>query len=327
MPFTFVDLFSSVGAFHYGAKRQGGTCKLMCEVDPERVDVYIRNHPGKYAVANDIRTLRDLPPHDLLLAGPPCQSYSTAGKRKGTKDPRGQLGFDLLRLIKKSMPKAVVIENVLGMMSDPFFGTIIKSLDEWGYFVNVFTLNAADFGCVQSRRRVFIVGTIRFVLGAPQPFPECDRDSAIKDIMRPDHGQDWLDTKLFRIFPPSKQIEMEGSGYVLAGQVRHVNRDIPDAVFGKPSSAASYKKGMRVFHERGRLPTLTGSDAGRVYVWVARRKGVRLLSPSEVYATLGFPTTFRPHAMASKAYLHARDTVAVPVVEAVVKWLKQQRAI
>jgi len=119
----------------------------------------------------DIRTVptSEIPDHDILTAGFPCQAFSIAGKRRGFDDTRGTLFFEVARILKDKQPKFFILENVKGLLSHDngnTFKTIISTLTELGYDLQWQVLNSKNFGVPQNRERVFIVGHLR---GQPRP--------------------------------------------------------------------------------------------------------------------------------------------------------------
>jgi len=142
--------------------------------------------------SGDIREIdsKDIPPHDLLCGGFPCQSFSVAGKRKGFTDTRGTLFFEILRIAKHHQPSLLLLENVKGLLSAPLidkagdtipgthgrvFETILKSLEELGYWWEYQILNSKNYGVPQNRERVFIIGHSRN--GCSRPiFPVTETD-------------------------------------------------------------------------------------------------------------------------------------------------------
>ena len=130
-------------------------------------DCYV-NHFGneiKY-VNEDIAKInkKDIPDHNLLVGGFPCQSFSIAGARKGFDDTRGTLFFEIARIAAVKKPKYLFLENVPGLLnhdSGRTFKTILRTLDELGYDVCWQVLNSKNFGVPQSRNRVFIIGYLR----------------------------------------------------------------------------------------------------------------------------------------------------------------------
>ena len=133
----------------------------------------------------DIREVRaeEIPDHDLLTAGFPCQSFSIAGKRGGFEDTRGTLFFEIARIAKQKQPRFLLLENVKGLLSHDkgkTFGTILNTLDELGYDLQWQVLNSKNFGVPQNRERVFIVGHLRGT-SRPEVFPIGTADT--KDII------------------------------------------------------------------------------------------------------------------------------------------------
>lgn len=130
---------------------------------------------GPGVVCGDVRDIdgSDLPEHDILVAGFPCQSFSIVGERKGLSDPRGQLFFEMVRLLEFRKPLAFIAENVKGLLnidSGATFDLVRSTLSSLGYSVSYKLLNAADYGVPQRRERVFIVG-VRRDLGVSYMFP------------------------------------------------------------------------------------------------------------------------------------------------------------
>lgn len=160
--FTFIDLFSGIGGFHLALRNIGGKCLGFSEIDKDAINAYSINfQENGYANIGDITKVENLPPHDLLTAGVPCQSWSIAGRNLGFDDDRGQLWNDTIFLLNKSRPKAFIFENVKGLV-DPrnqkALSYILKRIKEAGYHANYFVLNSYDYGVPQNRVRIYIVG-------------------------------------------------------------------------------------------------------------------------------------------------------------------------
>jgi DNA (cytosine-5)-methyltransferase 1 len=144
-------------------------CVGYSEIDKYAIQIY-----EKYFIHKnfgDIRKInaKRLPDFDVLIGGFPCQSFSVAGKRKGFKDTRGTLFFEIARIVAAKRPKLLLLENVKGLLSHQegrTFGTILSTLDELGYDLQWEVLNSKNFGVPQNRERVFIVGHLR---GEPRP--------------------------------------------------------------------------------------------------------------------------------------------------------------
>jgi DNA (cytosine-5)-methyltransferase 1 len=164
------ELFAGVGGFRIGLAAAGWKTTFSNQWEPSTKaqhasDVYVANFGEDGHTNLDIATVESLPKKiDLLVGGFPCQSFSIAGKRGGFNDTRGTLFFEIARIIAVKKPKAILLENVKGLLSHDngrTFETIIKALDELGYDVEWCVFNGTDFGKPQNRPRVYIRGFIR----------------------------------------------------------------------------------------------------------------------------------------------------------------------
>lgn len=160
--FDFVDLFSGIGGFHIALSELGGNSLGFSEINSDAINVYCKNHEiPKEKNFGDITKIKNLPKHDLLVAGVPCQSWSIAGKNLGFEDDRGQLWNDTIYLLSQSKPKAFIFENVKGL-ADPrnreSLRYIMERIKEAGYHADFYLINSYDFGVLQNRVRVFIIG-------------------------------------------------------------------------------------------------------------------------------------------------------------------------
>lgn len=173
-----LSLFSGCGGMDLGL--QGGFeylnndfKKLAVEIllaidnDPYAAQIYNKNFSHE-CIVKDVKELNhiSLPEHDILLGGFPCQSFSIVAQnppRLGIKDEKGQLFFEMCKILKEKQPRFFIAENVKGILSankKEAFPLIIKKFEESGYFVKYKLLNSSDFGIPQKRERVFIVGFI-----------------------------------------------------------------------------------------------------------------------------------------------------------------------
>ena len=160
--FTFIDLFSGIGGFYQGLSKHGGVCKGYSEINRDAIETYCKNfNEKKENNLGDITKIKELPKHDILTAGVPCQSWSIAGKNLGFDDDRGELWNDTIYLLKQSQPKAFIFENVKGLV-DPrnkkALTYILERIKSAGYFANFHVINSYDYGVAQNRVRVYIIG-------------------------------------------------------------------------------------------------------------------------------------------------------------------------
>ena len=195
----YLSLFSGIGGFELGIKQayelqkvatesedspndSGRTpqhserplCVGFSEIDKYAVQIYQQHFP-EHKNYGDITKINaeTLPDFDLLVGGFPCQSFSIAGKRGGFDDTRGTLFFEIARICKDKKPRAILLENVKGLLSHDngnTFKTIIATLDDLGYDLQWQVLNSKNFGVPQNRERVFIIGHLRGT-SRPQVFP------------------------------------------------------------------------------------------------------------------------------------------------------------
>lgn len=163
-----VDLYAGIGGIRLGFEQTFGKenidCVFTSEIDKHALATYSANF-GDKNIYGDIRKIStsDIPDHDILLAGFPCQSFSIAGLKKGLNDERGQAFFEVERILKAKRPSAFLLENVPNLKSinnGEVFHFILRRLEELGYKINYRILSGKDFGVPQNRRRLYIVGSL-----------------------------------------------------------------------------------------------------------------------------------------------------------------------
>jgi len=160
--FTFIDLFSGIGGFRMALANNGGECLHFSEISTNAVSAYCANSNEPIEKnLGDITKIKELPQHNILTAGVPCQSWSIAGRNLGFDDDRGQLWNDTIFLLNQSRPDAFIFENVKGLV-DPrnqkALNYILDRIKEAGYFASFYVLNSFDYGVPQNRIRIYIIG-------------------------------------------------------------------------------------------------------------------------------------------------------------------------
>ncbi|MEQ9426954.1 MAG: DNA (cytosine-5-)-methyltransferase [Cyclobacteriaceae bacterium] len=174
-----ISLFSGAGGFDIGINSAGFQTAVLVELDASCCETLRYNFPKVPLIQGDITkistntilTKAKLKPLDaaLVIGGPPCQSFSLAGKRHGLDDDRGLLVLEFVRVVKEALPIAFIMENVKGMINwdrgraiteimSQFKKPIVHNEEVYRYDVSYRVLNAADYGAPQFRERVFIVG-------------------------------------------------------------------------------------------------------------------------------------------------------------------------
>lgn len=174
-----ISLFSGAGGMDIGFEMAGFETVVAVEYDISCCETLRKNRPNISIIHGDITKISTdeilkaggLIPTEaaVVIGGPPCQSFSLAGKRMGMNDPRGKLVLEFIRVVKESLPKVFVMENVRGMVNwqeGKAINAIMNEIsepvnykgNEYSYKVNKAILNAVDYGVPQYRERVFIVG-------------------------------------------------------------------------------------------------------------------------------------------------------------------------
>ena len=157
-----ISLFSGAGGLDLGFKKAGFNIVAANEYDTTIWVTYEKNHKAKLIKGDICKIHSDTFPNcDGIIGGPPCQSWSEAGSLRGIDDPRGQLFYQYIRILKDKKPKFFLAENVKGMMAkrhNEAVEKIVSKFKEIGYDVFVYLLNASDYGVPQDRKRVFYVG-------------------------------------------------------------------------------------------------------------------------------------------------------------------------
>ncbi|MEZ5299291.1 MAG: DNA cytosine methyltransferase [Verrucomicrobiales bacterium] len=172
-----VSLFAGAGGLDLGFKRAGFRVAWANEFDKHICPTFARNFPD---VALDSRSIAKIPSEEIpacdgVIGGPPCQSWSRSGSRRGIKDGRGQLFYEYIRVLRDKRPLFFLAENVGGILHQRHAGAwekILETFREAGYTVRFKLLNANDFGIPQERLRVFIIGyrsDLRMRFEFPQP--------------------------------------------------------------------------------------------------------------------------------------------------------------
>lgn len=171
-----LSLFSGVGGMDLGFKKAGFQIVAANEIDTHTLPTYHANFPEVKLIEKDIRNIDASEfPDDIvgIIGGPPCQSWSKAGARRGIADARGQLFYEYIRILKAKKPLFFIAENVKGMLSQPHSEAVkefLQLFDDVGYNVTLQLLDANDYGVPQKRMRCFYVG-LRKDLGATFRFP------------------------------------------------------------------------------------------------------------------------------------------------------------
>ena len=303
--FKFIDLFAGVGGIRYPFEQLNGQCVMTSEWDKYAKLTYQTNYGDDELFLGDITKIKEkeVPDHDILVGGFPCQAFSHAGKKMGFEDTRGTLFFDVARIIKEKKPKMLLLENVKGLVSHDkgnTLKTILAALDEIGYVVTYKVLYAKDFGVPQNRPRIYLV-CIRKDLKFTFEFPEHKvKKTRLGDILEEKVDPKYtISDKLWSYLKNRKeeqQAKGNGFGYSLFDEESEYVSTI-SARYGKDGSEILIK-------QKGKNP--------------------RKLTPRECARLQGFPDSMEIKVSDTQFYKQMGNSVAVPVISYIAKAMLDQ---
>ncbi len=307
--FTFIDLFAGIGGFRIGLERLGGRCVFSSEIDKHAAATYERNFKEK--PAGDITKIEasDVPEHDVLCGGFPCQPFSVSGKQLGFEDARGTLFFEVMRLVSAKRPRAVFLENVANYARHRNGDTLrrtLSMLEGEGYQAKHAILNASDYGVPQARKRLYIVGIRDDVVSGEFSFPQPVRSKvSVRDVLLPK-------SKVRSTAIERSDIKITKT------EIEENLRNRP----GKPIQIGVINKGgqgERIYSPEGHGITLSAHGGG-----AAAKTGaylvdgvVRRLHPIECRRMMGFPESFKIDPRVGQAYKQFGNAVVATVIEAI----------
>jgi DNA (cytosine-5)-methyltransferase 1 len=299
-PLRFIDLFCGIGGFRVATeqvcndKKVKAECVFSSDIDPDAQKVYEANFGEQ--PTGDITQVnaRAIPDHDILFGGFPCQAFSIIGDRKGFDDTRGTLFFDIARILAQKKPKAFVLENVKQLVSHDKGKTlsiILETLHDLGYHVEYRILNALEFGLPHKRERIFVVG-FREPLHFNWPSGNVPM-KPLEDVLEPTVDNFYYAPEQIR---ENRRNSREGKKTFSEATIWHEN------------------KGGNI----GVHPFSCALRAGASYNYLLVN-GERRLTEREMLRLQGFPESFKIPVGYGAMRKLAGNSVAVPVVVALVK--------
>lgn len=302
---SLASFFAGVGGIELGFEGTGEFSTVYAnEIDKNAHITYSTNFKNVKLDKRDIREVEaeDIPDVDVITGGFPCQAFSIAGYRKGFEDERGDLFFDLLRLIKNKKPRVIFIENVKNMVTHDHgntFKVIREALAINGYYLSWQVLNSSDFGNIpQNRERIYIVGFKDVTDFEKFDFPEPTKlETTIHDIID---------------FENAKHEDF----YYRDGKQPFYDQ-IEEEIISKNSIYQWRRKYVRE-NKSGVVPTLTANmgTGGHNVPLIYTDKGIRKLTPRETFNAQGYPQDYElPEIAKSHLYKQAGNSVTVPVIE------------
>lgn len=326
-PMKFIDLFAGIGGFHIALEKAGNQCVFASEIDKFCQQVYYDNFG--MMPDGDITKIdaKDIPDFDILAAGFPCQPFSYAGRLKGFEDKtRGTLFFDILRIIKEKRPKMFLLENVKGLKSHKkgeTLKTIEDCLKDAGYYIHWAILNSHDFGVPQKRERWYCVGLDKDIyFEFPKP---TNSTTVLRDIVDLNLNDPKLELSQFEMDRIEHHFESDEI------RVKHDNSKYdPNTKKGKYGIYSFLKPdGTLRFHIGDVSKTqiqeayYCSLDSVAPAIIAAREPKLwdihRRLSVDECRKLQGFPDDFKLNESDVQAKKQLGNSIAVPVVEEIVK--------
>ena len=290
----FSDLFCGIGGFHYAAESLGLRCAFACDIDESAQAQY--EHNFGIRPFGDIHEVKgdNIPEHDILFGGFPCQPFSIIGNRNGLQDGRGTLIFEIVRILRDKRPKAFVLENVRQFSTlekGAVIEQVMNALRGVGYGCQWKVLNALDYGLPQKRERTIIVGfnepNMLDFFEWPEPAEEV---KTLEDILEEDPDPRHRVSKYIR------DRRRRAHKAAVSPSIWHENK--AGNISSHPFSCA-----LR-------------SGASYNYLLV---DGVRRLTPREQLRLQGFPEEFEVIGNDSQIRKQTGNAVPVPVVRAVIR--------
>lgn len=303
----FIDLFSGLGGFRLAFEKNGCQCVFSSEIDKYAIETYYSNF--KDLPKGDITKIDsdDIPNHDILCAGFPCQAFSIAGKRLGFNDTRGTLFFEVARILRDKKPSAFILENVKGIVNHDggkTLNVIINTIVELGYSYQFKVINSKNFGIPQSRERWYCIGVRNGlnVSASDFTFPEksnlnVNLDDIITEIDNPKYKITDTAKKNMDLFVKNKGIKVN-----------------------KVSLAYEIRPSRCQFKIDGIAPTLTakmGTGGNNVPVVITQN---RKLTEYECLQIMGYPKTYKIKE-GYQSYKQIGNSVVVPVITELAKEL------
>lgn len=337
--FSFIDLFAGIGGIRLPFQELGGHCVFTSEWDKFSVKTYAANY-GEVP-EGDITQISatEIPPHDVLLAGFPCQAFSQAGLRQGFNDTRGTMFFEIQRILAHHRPKAFLLENVKqlrGHDKGRTLKTIISILEgrevpsipddvpmsdearaslgtKLNYRVGYTVLKAANFGVPQNRERVYIVGFDR------DQVSEADQRNISQELLN-ELAKETCKTSVGTILDDNADIDPKYtiSDRLYAGHKRRLEEHkakgngfgfslfTAQSAYTNTISARYYKDGSEILVDQSAIG-----------------KNPRKLTPNECRKLQGFPEGFNVDVVSdAQNYRQFGNSVSVPVIRAIASKMK-----
>ena len=306
---TFIDLFAGIGGFHLALKSFKGKCVFSSEWDNKAQKIYEDNFKTRpYGDITQINEL-DIPRHDVLCAGFPCQPFSISGKRLGFQDIRGTLFFDIARIVRVHKPKIVFLENVKNFMNHDngkTLSVVIQTMNDLGYKVYYEIMKSSYYGPPQARERIYLVCFHKKLkINKEFTFPKKRnlRQNPVKCILENNVSAEFtINRSDIQIYKDEFDIKCPYSPH----KIGIINKG---------------GQGERIYsiHSVGiTLSAYGGGVAAKTGAYLVNGK-IRKLTPLECLRMQGFPDSFKLSSNKNDSYKQLGNAVSVPVIKKIFK--------
>ena len=317
-----IDLFAGIGGIRLGFDQAFGNdikTVFVSEWDDKAVETYKANFGKDIDVVGDITKVSedDIPEHDILLAGFPCQAFSLAGHKRGFEDARGTLFFDVARIVERHKPKVVFCENVKNLVNHDrgrTFKVIRSILEELGYEVYFQVLNSKNFGVPQNRERIYVVAFRKDIAPETFIFPDKTDDSKmIKDIIEKQEVSPkyYLSTTYLTSLKKHKA-RHASKGHGFGYEIREL-----DSIAGAIVCGGMGRERNLIIDER-----LTNFHPETHIKGEINKEFIRKMTPREWARLQGFPDDYKLVVADTHLYKQFGNSVTVPVICAIAKEIK-----
>lgn len=314
----FIDLFCGLGGFRLALESYGAKCVFSSDIDRHVSKVYEKNFGTN--PLSDITKVNEneIPRHDILCAGFPCQAFSISGKQRGFEDTRGTLFREVVRIAKFHQPKLLILENVKNLERHDqgnTFRVIKENIENIGYNMYWKVLNASHYGVPQARERIYMICIRKDLDNHTYIFPTSTKQEiCVHDILLT-NGEE----KKYIINKPYKIIEKDTQMQLFK-------------IYNKPVRVGTVNKGGqgdRIYDPLGQAITLsaegggTGAKTGLYYI----NNEVRKLHPRECARLMGFPENYLLDDSVHQAQKQLGNSVVVNVLQYIIKSIIDKRSI
>ncbi|MBO7719864.1 MAG: DNA (cytosine-5-)-methyltransferase [Methanosphaera sp.] len=304
----FIDLFSGIGAFRIAFESFGANCVFSIDKDKYASETYDKNFNTKSR--GDICNIneKDIPEHDILCAGFPCQAFSVSGKQLGFEDMRGTLFFEITRIVKHHKPKIIFLENVSNLEkhdNGKTFRIIKENLEKLGYNLYYKVINASEYGVAQSRKRIYIICIRKDIDNHQFKFPKpTNEDVALEDILLKDNMDEFILNKEYKL----DESKLNTS---------RTNKPIRVGTVNKGG------QGDRIYSNKGHAITLSatgGGNGAKTGLYYIDNK-VRKLHPRETARLMGFPEDYEINPSTAQAHKQFGNSIIVDILQYIIREL------